>query len=239
MVEEIRINKYIAMCGVASRRNADVLIEDGKVFINGRRAANGDKVSNDDEVIVDGTRITLQNEKVVLALYKPIGVTVTEKDSHADKTVMDIIDYPIRLTYAGRLDKESEGLLLMTNDGDFINASMKCANNHEKEYIVTVDRELSHDELILFSKGIFIGDLNRKTKPCTIRKSGNRTYNIVLTEGMNRQIRRMFLEFNSNVIKLKRVRVINIHLGNLKPGEYRKLNDEEVKKLYSAVGIDV
>ena len=161
---DIRINKYIAMCGITSRRGADTLIEEGKVFINGKPAVNGDHVGDNDEVVVNGNVVTPHKDVVMLAVYKPVGVTVTKEDKHAAKTIYDIVHYPINLAYAGRLDRDSEGLLLMTNDGDFINEAMSARNYHEKEYIVKVDKELSKDEENAFARGIYLKEFNRKTK---------------------------------------------------------------------------
>ena len=161
----VRLNKYLAECGVCSRREADVLIEAGKVTVNGRKAEPGMRVGDTDEVICNGKALKSRNEKVVLAYYKPLGVTCTEKDRFADKTLKDAFDYPIRVTYAGRLDKETEGLLLMTNDGDLIQRLMRGTEHHEKEYVVKVTKELTPDFKEKMEAGVFLSELNRKTKP--------------------------------------------------------------------------
>mgnify|MGYP003296225957 CR=1 FL=1 len=216
----IRINKYLSEKGVCSRRAADKIVEEGRVTVNGIPAVMGQTVEDTDEVFVDGKIINKDIKKVVIALNKPVGVVVSESDSHAEKIITELIDYPDRLTYAGRLDKDSEGLILLTNDGDFINRAMKGINGHEKEYIVTLDKEVMSDDIKRLEKGIYIKDLDRKTKACKIKKIGKCSVNIILTEGLNRQIRRMFKIVGYNVIKLKRIRVINIMLNDLKPGQY-------------------
>ena len=235
--EKTRLNKYIAECGVCSRREADRLIEAGKVTVNGKTANMGVKVSLADEVIVNGRKLTKKEEKVVLAYYKPIGITCTEKDRFADRTLKDAFDYPIRVTYAGRLDRETEGLLLMTNDGELINRLMKGSNEHEKEYYVKVTNQLSSDFKEKMEKGVFLSELNRKTKPCKVDIIGPYTFKIILTQGLNRQIRRMCSELGYRVNALQRVRVANISLGKLRPGTFRKLSKDEKAELYRIVGM--
>lgn len=235
-MEQIRLNKYLAQCGVCSRREADKLIEQGRVLVNGDVAQTGQQVSAADEIKVNGTLLQGRAEKVVLAFYKPIGVTCTEKDSHAEKIITDMIHYPIRVTYAGRLDKDSEGLLLLTNDGDLIDAMMRGANRHEKEYIVKVDKEITPDFLSKMANGIYLKDLGVTTRECEIEKIGKFTFRIILTQGVNRQIRRMCQNCGFQVKNLKRVRVMNVLLGNLKPGEYREVKGEERKQLYQGCG---
>ena len=235
--EKTRLNKYIAECGVCSRREADRLIEAGKVTVNGKTANMGVKVSLADEVIVNGRKLTKKEEKVVLAYYKPIGITCTEKDRFADRTLKDTFDYPIRVTYAGRLDRETEGLLLMTNDGELINRLMKGSNEHEKEYYVKVTNQLSSDFKEKMEKGVFLSELNRKTKPCKVDIIGPYTFKIILTQGLNRQIRRMCSELGYKVNALQRVRVANISLGKLRPGTFRKLSKDEKAELYRIVGM--
>lgn len=235
--EKTRLNKYIAECGVCSRREADRLIEAGKVMVNGKTANMGVKVSLADEVIVNGRKLTKKEEKVVLAYYKPIGITCTEKDRFADRTLKDAFDYPIRVTYAGRLDRETEGLLLMSNDGELINRLMKGSNEHEKEYYVKVTNQLSSDFKEKMEKGVFLSELNRKTKPCKVDIIGPYTFKIILTQGLNRQIRRMCSELGYKVNALQRVRVANISLGKLRPGTFRKLSKDEKAELYRIVGM--
>lgn len=235
--ETVRINKYLAMCGVCSRREADRLIEEGKVLIDDLPATVGSRVAGGERITVDGKVVKGSKEKVIFAFYKPVNVVVTERDSHAEQTIMDFIDYPERLTYAGRLDKDSEGLLLLTNDGDFIQKAMKGSHDFEKEYLVRLDKEVTKDAMDRLSKGIYIIDLKRRTKPCIIEKTGRNTVKMVLTEGLNRQIRRMWKAIGYNVKSLKRVRVINIRLEGLKPGESRRIQGEELKELYRTVGM--
>lgn len=230
--EQIRLNKYLAECGVCSRRDADRLIEQCKVTVNGKIAAMGTKVTEQDEVAVNGKPLKKQERKVVLALYKPVGVTCTERDRHARKTLNDMVKYPVRVTYAGRLDKDSEGLLLLTNDGDLIDAMMRGANRHEKEYVVKVTREVTEEFLEKLAAGVYIKELAQTTRPCQVEMLGKYTFRIILTQGLNRQIRRMCAAFGVEVKSLKRVRVMNIMLGNLKPGAFKEITGEELERLY-------
>ena len=232
---DIRLNKYIAMCGVCSRRDADKLIEEGKVTINGKPAGMGDRVSEGDSVKIGSKLIKPNEETVVLAYYKPVGVTCTERDAHAAITVTEALKYKERVTYAGRLDKDSEGLLLMTNDGDLIQAMMKGENAHEKEYIVRVNRPVWQEMLEKMEKGVYLKELKTTTRPCKVKKISNNSFSIVLTQGLNRQIRRMCETFNAKVTMLKRVRVVNVTLSGLNPGEYRKLSNDEIDSLKKAV----
>lgn len=231
----IRLNKYIAMAGVASRRDADKLIEAGKVTINGKTAQTGDKVFEGDSVKVGSKLIKPAEELVVLAYYKPAGVTCTERDAHAEYTVKDQVRYKQRVTYAGRLDKDSEGLLIMTNDGDLIQEMMRGENGHEKEYVVKINKPVTEELIEKLSSGIFLRELNRKTKPCVVKKVSKDSFSIVLTQGLNRQIRRMCEACDVKVINLKRIRVLSVTLEGLKPNEYRKLSDAEVEKLFKEI----
>ena len=233
-MNEYRINKYIALCGICSRREADGLIEAGRVFINGTKAELGSKVCDGDKVTLDGKDVKPEEKKVV-AYYKPVGVTCTEADVHANITLTEAFKYPTRLTYAGRLDEDSEGLLIMTNDGDLIHVMMCGSNNHEKEYLVKVDKDI---EPIIFDrmrKGLFLFDLNVETKTCKVEEVDSRTFKITLTQGLNRQIRRMCFECGLDVVSLKRIRVCNILLGDLKPNEYREITGSELDALYDEV----
>ena len=236
-MEEIRLNKYLASCGVCSRRDADKLIEQGAVTVNGQIAAAGMKVTAQDEVCVHGRRLSGPDRKVVLAYYKPLGVVCTEHDAHADRIVAEEVDYPIRVTYAGRLDKDSEGLLLLSNDGDLINAMMRGANGHEKEYVVTVTEECSEKALQTMRNGVYLDELGVTSRPCRIERLGPKTMRVILTQGLNRQIRRMYRTQGYEVASLKRTRVINIGLGSLKPGEFRELTQEEINRLYEICGL--
>lgn len=233
---ETRLNKYLAQCGVCSRREADKLIEQGKVLINGRVAGMGDKVCEGDKVQVGKKVLGGKESLVVYAFYKPVGVTCTEKDKHAKQMISDYVKLSTRVTYAGRLDKDSEGLLLLTNDGELIDAMMRGANRHEKEYVVKVDKEVTQDFLVAMSKGMYLKDLGANTRPCLCEMVGKFTFRIVLTQGLNRQIRRMCAALGYEVKSLKRMRVMNVNLGKLKPGEYRKVEGEELETLLTLTG---
>ena len=227
----MRLNKYLAQCGVCSRRDADKLIEQRKVLVNGQVAGMGQQVEETDTVSIGKKILQGKRSCKVLAFYKPVGVTCTERDPHAEKKIMDLIHYPERLTYAGRLDKDSEGLILLTNDGDLINAMMRGANRHEKEYIVKTDREITPDFLDKMRNGVYLKELDITTRECRIEKTGKYTFRIILTQGVNRQIRRMCETCGVKVKALKRIRVMNILLGDLKPGEWREITGEELEQL--------
>lgn len=234
-MEGTRLNKYLAECGVCSRREADKLIEAGKVLVNGAVADMGCRVTDADEVRV-GKKVLGKAKKVVLAFYKPVGVTCTEKDKHAEKIINDYIKYPVRVTYAGRLDKDSEGLLLLTNDGDLIDAVMRGANRHEKEYVVKVNKEITGEFLQKMSAGVYLPELEVTTRPCELEQIGKFTFKIVLTQGLNRQIRRMCKELGYQVTQLKRMRIMNIKLEKLQAGKYREVTGEELEELHRLAG---
>lgn len=236
--EEIRLNKYLAQAGICSRRDADKLIESGQVTVNDKIASPGTKVLPRDKVCFGGKIIGGRQEKAVLAYYKPVGVICSERDKHADKLLSDALHYPVRVTYAGRLDKDSEGLLLMTNDGDLIDALMRGANRHEKEYVVKLKSEVTEEFLQKMAEGVYLHELNKKTRPCKVEQTGKFTFHIVLTQGLNRQIRRMCGELGCEVHALKRIRVANIVLDALRPGEYRVLKGDELKALYEIAGLE-
>jgi 23S rRNA pseudouridine2604 synthase len=200
-------------------------------------AGPGVKVDATDEISVRGKRLDGKQKAVVLAFYKPVGVTCTERDPHAEKILTDLISYPQRVTYAGRLDKDSEGLLLLTNQGDLIQAMMRSENRHEKEYIVRINQEVTPQFVEKMAGGIYLKDLERKTRPCVVEKLSKFTFRIILTQGFNRQIRRMTAACGAQVQSLKRVRVMHIQLGNLKPGEYVELNEADIEKLYRDCGL--
>ena len=230
----IRLNKYLSEAGVCSRREADRLIESGIVTVDGKTAAPGMKVEDGQEVRVGKKVVKSKTEKTVLAVYKPAGIVCTE-DKREKKNIIRFLNYPVRITYAGRLDKDSEGLLIMTNDGDLINGMMRARYAHEKEYKVRVNKEVTPEFIEKMSRGVHIRDkeknLDAVTRPCTVKKTGKYTFSIILTQGLNRQIRRMCEYFGYRVTKLKRVRVMNIELGNLKEGRYRKLTPDELREL--------
>lgn len=228
----MRLNQYIAACGICSRREADKLIGGGRVCVNGQTAVSGMQVSDEDLVEVDKKTVKPLSAKVVLAYNKPVGVTCTEKDRHAEKTIIEAVKYPVRLTYAGRLDKESEGLMIMTNDGDLIQSMMKGANCHEKEYVVKVDKEITDGFLAAMANGVYLKELDETTRPCRIERTGKYTFKIILTQGLNRQIRRMCGQFGYQIKRLVRVRIMNIELGALKTGAYREIQGGELMELY-------
>lgn len=223
-----RLNKYISEAGVASRRVADRMVEEGKVSINGRTAVLGDKVAEGDEVRVDGKVISPKKKDVVIAFNKPRGITCTSSPDDPDN-VIDFIGYPERIYSIGRLDKDSEGLLLLTNNGELANAVMRSRGEHEKEYIVTVDHNITDAFIRRMSEGVEI--LGRMTKRCEVERLSDREFRIVLRQGLNRQIRRMCGKLGYTVERLRRVRIMNIRLGDLPSGRYRDLTEEEREEL--------
>lgn len=227
--ESVRLNKYLSEAGVCSRREADRLIESGKVTVDGVTAQMGMRVTAGQIVKVGKKTVSKQDEMIVLAVNKPKGIICTEDQRERD-SIVRFLNYPVRVTYAGRLDKDSRGLLLMTNNGDIINQMMRAANRHEKEYKVTVDKEITEQFIKKMSEGVPI--LDTVTRPCTVKKIGKYTFSIILTQGLNRQIRRMCAAFGYEVKDLVRIRIMNIRLGSLKEGAYRKLTDEELEELY-------
>ncbi len=231
-IEPVRLNKYLSEAGVCSRREADRLIASGRVTVDGRLGETGMKVWPGQRVCVGKKVVSRQEEMVVLAVNKPMGIVCTEERRERN-SIIRYLDYPVRITYIGRLDKDSRGLLLMTNNGDIINQIMRSANRHEKEYKVTVDREVTRDFLDRMAAGVPI--LDTVTRPCQVQKIGKYTFSIILTQGMNRQIRRMCEALGYQVKDLVRTRIINIRLGNLKEGEYRQVTDEELNELYEQI----
>jgi 23S rRNA pseudouridine2604 synthase len=231
-----RINKYIADCGICSRREADQLIATGVVTINGNLAQAGDKVSEADSITVRGKQLQGPEVKAVYAYYKPIGVTCTDRDPHAARPLSDelkkVLPSKPRLTYAGRLDKDSEGLILLTNDGDLIKDMMSPAGGHEKEYRVKVNKAITQDFISKMSQGIFLKELGQTTRECKIIPTGKYSFHIIITQGLNRQIRRMCHALGYEVKSLCRIRVLNIQLGSLKPGQVRPVTGEELQELY-------
>lgn len=233
-MSEVRINKFIADAGICSRRAADKLIEEGKVTVNGVVVENGVKVTDADEVIVDGKLISREEEKLYFAFNKPVGIVCTAEKREKDN-IIDFINYNKRLMYAGRLDKESEGLIILTNDGDLIDKMMRAREKHEKEYIVKVNRDIDEDFIYNMRSGIYLEELEVTTRKCKVSLIDSRTFRITLTQGLNRQIRRMCSALDYKVVSLKRVRVVNIELGDLKVGKMRPLTDEELNELMSLV----
>ena len=230
----IRINKFLSEAGVCSRREADRRIENGEITINGRVAVNGDKVEPGDEVLVNGRPIQKEEEMVLLVLNKPVGIVCTA-EKREKNNVIDFMQYPKRIYPIGRLDKDSEGLLLLTNNGDIVNKIMRAGNMHEKEYIVTVNKPVTDSFVRGLAGGVPLVELNTTTRKCKVEKIGNRKVRIVLTQGLNRQIRRMCEYFGYRVEKLERVRIMNIKLGDLKSGAYRPVTPEEYQTLLKMI----
>lgn len=230
--EPIRLNKFLSEAGVCSRRNADKLIESGQVSVDGSPAQTGMKVYPGQVVRVGRKVVSRTEEMVVLAVNKPAGIVCTEERRERN-SIVRFLNYPVRVTYVGRLDKDSRGLLLMTNNGDIINKMMRAGNRHEKEYKVTVDREITPEFLQKMSQGVPI--LDTVTRPCRVEQIGKYTFRIILTQGLNRQIRRMCEALGYEVRDLVRLRIMNIELGKLGEGEYRKLTDEELNVLYEQI----
>lgn len=229
-MESIRINKYLSEAGVCSRREADKLIKEGRVSINGSHALLGSVVSEGDEVQVDENIIVGSAKKVLIAFNKPRGIVCTTKDPKSkDVNIVEYINHPERIFPVGRLDKDSEGLILLSNDGDLSNRIMKARNYHEKEYEVEVDKPFDDEFLKKMSEGVPI--LDAVTRKCKLKRTGKMSFNIILTQGLNRQIRRMCEYFGYKVVKLKRIRIMNIRLGNIKPGTYRNVTEEEYNEL--------
>lgn len=228
-----RLNKFIADSGYCSRREADRLIGEGRVRIDGRVGVLGDRVQPGSVVLVDGHALTGDGEKVYIALNKPVGIVCTA-DPREPMNVVDYLDYPIRIFPVGRLDKDSEGLLLMTSDGEIVNRLLRAAGGHEKEYEVTVDRPVTREFLESMMKGVPI--LDTVTLPCRVRRTGERSFNIIIVQGLNRQIRRMCEYFGYNVTSLRRIRIMNIRLGSMKPGQWRELTEEEFTTLIQQLG---
>ena len=229
---EVRLNKYLSEAGICSRREADKLIESGRVTVDGKVATTGMKVTDENLVCVGKKPVKPIQEMVLLAVNKPVGIVCTEekKEKH---NIIDFLKYPTRITYIGRLDKDSEGLLLMTNNGDIINKMMRAGNAHEKEYKVTLNRPVTDEFLRKMSEGVPI--LDTVTRTCKVEQIGKFKFRIILTQGLNRQIRRMCEYFGYKVTRLERVRVMNITLGDLKPGQYRKVTEEEMQELMELI----
>jgi 23S rRNA pseudouridine2604 synthase len=229
-LETTRLNKYLSQRGLCSRREADRLIADGKVMVNGKIAGLGVQVGPTDHVKIEGKTVSQKSksEPFFLAFNKPVGIICTTDNKSRDN-IIDFIDYPTRIFPIGRLDVASQGLILLTNDGDSVNKILRAEHNHEKEYIVTVSREITGEFIRKMSEGVPI--LDTVTKKCKVKKIGQYQFAIILTQGLNRQIRRMCEYCGYEVTKLKRVRIMNIVLDNLPVGQYRKLSKSEVSEL--------
>ncbi len=227
----MRLNKYISETGLCSRREADKLIEEGRVTINGTRALLGTQVTDRDEVMVNGRAVGRKKPAIYIALHKPVGITCTTALDDKDN-IVDFIGHPERIFPIGRLDKDSEGLILLTNNGDIVNEILRSEHNHEKEYHVTVDKPVAEEFMHAMGNGVRV--LGRITKKCRVERLNKRTFRIVLTQGMNRQIRRMCETFGYEVERLQRVRIVNIKLGGLKAGQWRNLTAAELQGLLPA-----
>ena len=228
-MKETRINKYLSEVGYCSRRAADKLIEQGRVTINGEVPLMGTKIVEGDKVCVDGKAVSKSEDAAVyIALNKPYGIVCTTDTKVEKDNIIDFLNYPKRIFPIGRLDKASEGLILLTNDGDIVNKILRARNNHEKEYIVRVNKKIDADFVSKMSQGIPI--LDSVTHPCKVKKIGDYRFKIILTQGLNRQIRRMCEYLDYHVVRLKRIRIMNIHL-DLKVGEHRDLSKSELKEL--------
>lgn len=232
MEETVRLNKFLSEKGICSRREADRLVDEGKVMVNGVCAVMGQKVSSADEIVVDGKKVsTKQVKPVLIAVNKPAGIVCTTARFDGEKNIVDMVKYPTRIYPIGRLDKESEGLILMTNLGDLANEISKASNSHEKEYVVTVNNQVTESFLDKMRRGMHLEELNADTMPCVCTKTGNREFHIILKQGLNRQIRRMCAACGYRVETLKRIRIMNIHLGNIPQGNFRNVTDAEFDKL--------
>ena len=232
MEETVRLNKFLSEKGICSRREADRLVDGGKVMVNGVCAVMGQKVSSADEIVVDGKKVsTKQVKPVLIAVNKPAGIVCTTARFEGEKNIVDMVKYPTRIYPIGRLDKESEGLILMTNLGDLANEISKASNSHEKEYVVTVNNQVTESFLDKMRRGMHLEELNADTMPCVCTKTGNREFHIILKQGLNRQIRRMCAACGYRVETLKRIRIMNIHLGNIPQGNFRNVTDAEFDKL--------
>ena len=231
--EPVRLNKYLSDAGICSRRQADRYVEEGRITIDGRLAQMGEKVLPTQTICVDGKPVGKTTEKVLLLFYKPRGIVCSTKKQRQEITVTEYLEYPVRIYPVGRLDRESEGLLLMTNQGDLVNRIMRAGNYHEKEYLVTVDRPLTEKVLRGLAGGVPI--LGTVTRPCKVYKTGEKSFRIILTQGLNRQIRRMCEYFGYQVTELKRIRIMNLTLDGLRPGEYRDIRPEEWEELQKRI----
>jgi 23S rRNA pseudouridine2604 synthase len=224
----LRLNKFISETGVCSRREADKWIEAGRVTCNGQKAALGTQVADGDEVLIDGLAVGTKKKQIYIALNKPVGIICTT-ETHIKDNIIEHVRFPERIFPVGRLDRDSEGLILLTNNGDIVNEILRSENNHEKEYVVWVDRPITDLALRMMASGVKI--MGEKTKPARVERISSQTFRIVLTQGLNRQIRRMCSALGYKAQRLQRVRIMNIHLGDLKSGQWRHLSAPELAAL--------
>ncbi|WP_144512545.1 23S rRNA pseudouridine(2604) synthase RluF [Bacillus sp. FJAT-22090] len=228
----MRINKFLSEAGIVSRRGADKWITDGRVMINGKLAELGSQVEAGDDVQVDGKPIVVEQPLVYLVLNKPVGITSTT-ERHIKGNIVDYVNHPLRIFHIGRLDKDSDGLILLTNDGDIVNEILRAEKGHEKEYVVTVNEKITDTFLEKMAAGVNI--LGTKTLPCKVRKLSPNMFNITLTQGLNRQIRRMCSALGFTVKRLQRIRIMNIAIEGLPIGEWRELTESEKKELFATL----
>lgn len=228
----MRLNKYLSDAGICSRREADRLVQEGKILVDGKAAVLGMQIAEGQEILVNGKAVRREEKKVLLLFHKPRGIECTANPK-IKNNVISYIDYPIRIYYIGRLDKDSEGLLLLTNQGELVNKMMRAGNCHEKEYLVTVDKPVTEDFIKKMSNGVPV--LGTVTRKCRVEKTGEKTFRIILTQGLNRQIRRMCEYLGYRVKRLKRIRVMNLELGDLPVGQYREADKKELEDLKSFI----
>lgn len=235
MADGVRLNKYIADSGLCSRRKADELIAAGRIAVNGAAAVPGMRVLPGDRVFYGERELTRTEENILLLFHKPAGIVCTAEPREKNN-VIAYINYPSRIYPIGRLDKDSTGLLLLTNRGDFFNDIMKAREFHEKEYVVTVNKPVTEDFLQAMAAGVYLSELDTTTRPCKVWKTGERAFHIILTQGLNRQIRRMCGELSYRVDSLQRIRIMNLELGDLPVGAYRPITAEEKAALEAGLG---
>jgi len=228
----MRINKFLSEAGIVSRRGADKWIEDGRIMINGVKAELGSKVEPGDDVRADGKPVKHEDPYVYIALNKPVGITSTT-ERHIKGNIVDFVNHPLRIFHIGRLDKDSHGLILLTNDGDIVNEILRAENQHDKEYIVKVDQPITNEFVQQMSEGVEI--LDTKTLPCKVEKLSSNTFKITLTQGLNRQIRRMCSALGYEVRGLQRIRIMNIHVDGLPVGQWRDLSQTELNQLFKTL----
>ena len=235
MDDGVRINKFLGSAGYCSRREADRLVGEGRVFIDGNMTDMGSRVMPGQKVYVDGKAVVPEEENILIAVNKPRGIVCTTTDKQGKNNIVEYIGYKERIYPVGRLDKDSDGLILLTNDGDMMDKLLRSVNGHEKEYIVSVNKPINRDFIKRMSGGIYLKELDRTTRKCVVEKISDRTFRIILTQGLNRQIRRMCAECGYSVTKLTRIRIMNVQLGDLKTGEYRELDGKELNTLYEQI----
>ena len=235
MDDGVRINKFLGSAGYCSRREADRLVGEGRVFIDGNMADMGSRVMPGQKVYVDGKAVVPEEENILIAVNKPRGIVCTTTDKQGANNIVDFLGCDKRIYPVGRLDKDSEGLLLMTNDGELKNNILTGKNEHEKEYIVEVDKNLSDDFERRMSEPMYLKELDKTTRPCRVIKTGKKTFRIILKQGLNRQIRRMCSNLGYKVVKLKRIRIMNIELNDLPAGATRKIEGSEYEKLMNLI----